>query len=243
MLRARGVGPDDIEPTIVYLASLRVLRDLTLQGWVAGSDDDGVYVVPPSFDIPGEDPAEAKSDLRSSFRFVLADQLRTPSVETFVRRMEARGIGSLFADGPELAARLEQAQCDGNPEQAMQPVLELVDGVLGMRQPGCASKTFGGMPGCNGRFRTSRLRRNLHYLVRDERGPNRPIIGIAALGNAILGLNQRDDALGWSVVQCPAASTIPVQRINAAWLDIWWRSLVRRSTESTRATKVGWPYG
>jgi hypothetical protein len=39
----------------------------------------------------------------------------------------------------------------------------------------------------------------MHYLVRDEAGPNRPIIGIAALGNAILGLAQRDDALGWSV--------------------------------------------
>ena len=38
--------------------------------------------------------------------------------------------------------------------------------------------------------------RNMHYLVRDEAGPNRPIIGIAALGNAILGLAQRDDALG-----------------------------------------------
>ena len=128
MLRERGVHPDDIEPTIVYLASLRVLRDLTLQGWVAGADDDGVYVVPPSFDSAGGDPAEAKSDLRSSFRFVLADQLQTPSVEAFVRRMEARGIGSLFADGPELASRLERAKRGGNPEQAMQPALELVDG-------------------------------------------------------------------------------------------------------------------
>src|SRR5690606_36365738 len=33
---------------------------------------------------------------------------------------------------------------------------------------------------------------------RDAAVPNRPIIGIADLGNAILGLSQRDDALGWS---------------------------------------------
>lgn len=39
----------------------------------------------------------------------------------------------------------------------------------------------------------------LPTVVRDDAGPNRPVIGIAALGNAILGLNQRDDALGWSV--------------------------------------------
>ena len=53
MLRERGVHPDDFASTIVYLASLRVLRDLTLQGWVAGADDDGVYVVPPSFSLDG----------------------------------------------------------------------------------------------------------------------------------------------------------------------------------------------
>ena len=200
MLRERGVHPDDIEPTIVYLASLRVLRDLTLQGWVAGADDDGVYVVPPSFDSAGEDPAEAKSDLRSSFRFVLADQLQTPSVEAFVRRMETRGIGSLFADGPELASRLEHAKREGSPAQAIQPVLELVDGDTRDATTGLRLQDI---------WRYARLQwsipyqptpgRNLYYLVRDERGPNRPIIGIAALGNAILGLNQRDDALGWSV--------------------------------------------
>ena len=200
MLRERGVHPDDLESTIVYLASLRVLRDLTLQGWVAGADDDGVYVVPPSFNSPGEDPSEAKSDLRSSFRFVLADQLLTPSVEAFVRRMEAGGIASVFADGPELSSRLEKAKRAGDPEQAMRPVLELVDGDARDATTGLRLQDI---------WRYARLQwsipyqqtpgRNLHYLIRDERGPNRPIIGIAALGNAILGLNQRDDALGWSV--------------------------------------------
>ena len=200
MLRQRGVHPDDIESTIVYLASLRILRDLTLQGWVASADDDGVYVVPPSFNSTGEDPSEAKSDLRSSFRFVLADQLLTPSVEAFVRRMEAGGIASVFADGPELSSRLEKAKRAGDPEQAMRPVLELIDGDARDATTGLRLQDI---------WRYARLQwsipyqptpgRNLHYLIRDERGPNRPIIGIAALGNAILGLNQRDDALGWSV--------------------------------------------
>ena len=200
MLRERGVHPDDVESTIVYLASLRVLRDLTFQGWVADADDDGVYVVPPSFSPTGEDPSEAKSDLRSSFRFVLADRLLTPSVEAFVRRMETHGIADVFADGPELASRLEKAQCDGNVDQAMRPVLELIDGDARDGTTGLRLQDI---------WRYARLQwsipyqptpgRNLHYLVRDERGPNRPVVGIAALGNAILGLNQRDDALGWSV--------------------------------------------
>ncbi|MCY4103069.1 MAG: DUF4338 domain-containing protein [bacterium] len=200
MLRERGVSPDDVEPTIVYLGSLRVLRDLTLQGWVAGADDEGVYVVPPSLTSAGEDPSEAKSDLRSSFRFVLADQLHTPSVGAFVRRMEGRGIDKVFADGPELASRLEKAARKGSPGQAMRPVLELVDGNVRDAATGLRLQDI---------WRYARLQwsipyqptpgRNLHYLVRDERGPGRPIVGIAALGNAILGLNQRDDALGWSI--------------------------------------------
>ena len=200
MLRERGVHPDDLESTIVYLASLRILRDLTLQGWVAGADDEGVYAIPPSFNSKGEDPSEAKSDLRTSFRFVLADQLLTPSVEVFVRRMEERGIASVFVDGPELASRLEQAKRNGNSAHAIRPVLELVE--VDARDAGTGLRL-------QDIWRYARLQwsipyrstpgRNLHYLIRDERGPNRPIIGIAALGNAILGLNQRDDALGWSV--------------------------------------------
>ena len=200
MLRQRGLHPDSLESTIVYLASLRVLRDLTLQGWVAGADDDGVYVLPPSFNSKSEDPSEAKSALRSSFQFVLADQLLTPSVEAFVRRMEARGIAAVFADGPELASRLERAKRDGNAAQAMSPVVELVDADARDATTGLRLQDI---------WRYARLQwsipyqstpgRNLHYLIRDAHGPNRPIIGIAALGNAILGLNQRDDALGWSV--------------------------------------------
>ena len=40
--------------------------------------------------------------------------------------------------------------------------------------------------------------RNLFYLVRDAALPDRPLIGIAALGNPVLGLAKRDDHFGWS---------------------------------------------
>lgn len=201
-LRDLGVGADDLQPTIAFLASLRVLRDLTLQGWESGLDEDGVYVLPPALTAAGEDPSEAKAELRNSFRFAMADQLLAPSVAAFVQRMEQKGIAALYADGPELAQRLEDAQTAGRSQvtQAIRPVLELVepdarDAATGIRLQDV--------------WRYSRLQwsipyqstpgRNLHYLIRDDAGPNRPIIGIAALGNAILGLNQRDDALGWSV--------------------------------------------
>lgn len=199
LLRERGVHPDDLQSIVVYVASLRVLRDLTLQGWVTGSDDDGAYVLPPSFNSAGDDPSEAKSDLRNSFRFALADQLLTPSVEKFVRRMEDRGIEAVFADGPELSTRIERAQTAGDVAMAVRPVLELVEGDERDPMTGLRLQDI---------WRYARLQwsipyqstpgRNLHYLVRDDAHPSRPIIGIAALGNAILGLNQRDDALGWS---------------------------------------------
>jgi hypothetical protein len=201
-LRDHGVGADEQQPTIVYLASLRVLRDLTLQGWEPGIDDEGIYVLPPSLAAAGEDPSEAKTELRNSFRFAMADQLLSPSVASFVQKMEQKGIAALFADGPELAERLERARTFGRDHlgDAIRPILELVDGDARDPLTGIRLQDV---------WRYSRLQwsipyqstpgRNLHYLIRDDAGPNRPVIGIAALGNAILGLNQRDDALGWSV--------------------------------------------
>ena len=108
-LRQLGVGRDDLQPTVNYLATLRVLRDLILQGWMPGSDDDGIYILPPTLTAAGEDPSEAKSDLRNSFRFAVADQLLSPSVAAFIAKMERNGVAALFADGPDLAERIEQA--------------------------------------------------------------------------------------------------------------------------------------
>ena len=81
-----GVGEDDLQPTVFYAATLRLLRDLLLQGWTSGSDDDGLFILPPSLTAGGVDPSEAKSLVRESFRFALADQLLTPSVTSFITR-------------------------------------------------------------------------------------------------------------------------------------------------------------
>ena len=199
-LRDLGVGADDLQPTIVFLGSLRVLRDLALQGWTPGTDDEGIYVLPPSMVSAGEDTSEVKTEIRNSFRFALADQLLSPSVAAFVIKMELQGIAAVFADGPDLARRIEDARKAGAVESAIRPTLELVDPEARDAATGIRLQDI---------WRYSRLQwsipyqstpgRNLHYLIRDDAAPNQPIIGIAALGNAILGLNQRDDALGWSV--------------------------------------------
>ena len=198
-LQGMAVDDEGLQSTVVYLATLRVLRDLISQGWMPGCDDNGIYILPPDLSADSEDPSEIKSEVRNSFRFAVADQLLSPSVASFIRRMERNGIGQLFADGPELAERVARMAEDG-ADLGILPVLELV--TLEARDPFTRIKL-------QDVWRYTRLQwsipyqqtpgRNLHYLIRDAAGPNRPVIGIAALGNAILGLSKRDDALGWSV--------------------------------------------
>lgn len=202
------VGDDDLQPTVFYLATLRLLRDLVLQGWTAGSDDDGIYVLPPQFRLGTDDAEERKSELRDSFRFVVADQLLSAPVSTFVTKMERDGVGALFADGPELAERIGAARRTGDITAAIHPVLELVSPEARDVETGLRLQDV---------WRYARLQwsipyqptpgRNLHYLIRDAAGPGHPVIGIAALGNAILGLAERDDALGWSLASLSARLT------------------------------------
>jgi hypothetical protein len=197
-LKGMGVADEGLQPTVVYLATLRVLRDLISQGWAAGCDDGGIFILPPDLAADSDDPSEVKSEVRKSFRFAIADQLLSPSVASFIARMERQGIGQVFADGPELAERVSRTGIGEG--DAILPMLELV--TPDARDPFTRIKL-------QDIWRYSRLQwsipyqqtpgRNVHYLIRDAAGPNKPVIGIAALGNAILGLSKRDDALGWSV--------------------------------------------
>lgn len=194
-----GVRPDDLQPTVFYIATLRLLRDLILQGWTAGADDDGIFIIPPLMTAAGDDPSDTKSELRDSFKFALADQLLSDSVTAFIAGMEKKGVAALFADGPELAERLAGIGEGRDVSAAIRPVLQVIS--VNERDPDTGLRL-------QDVWRYARLQwsipyqqtpgRNLHYLIRDDAGPGRPVIGIAALGNAILGLSQRDDALGWS---------------------------------------------
>ena len=194
-LRAFGLSSVDLAPTIRYGATLRVLRDLVTQGWTIREDDEGIIL-----DVPGraavrlDDPEAAKESVRRSFAFAREAQLREPSTRQFIETMERRGIGRLFTSGSELANRLTELGTD-----AVQPELEVIDvgsrdattGVL-LQEVWRYARHYWSIP------YQSTPGRNIFYLVRDAAVPTRPLIGIAALGNPVLGLSKRDKHFAWS---------------------------------------------
>ncbi len=190
-----GLTGIDLAPTVRYSATLRVLRDLISQGWTLREDDEGTIL-----DAPGrsairlDDPEAAKESIRRSFAFARDAQLSEASTLEFIRITERRGISRLFTSGAELATRLT-----AQGTAAMQPMLQAIE-------PGDRDETTGILLQDVWRYARhfwsipyqSTPGRNLFYLVRDAALPERPLIGIAALGNPVLGLAKRDDHFGWS---------------------------------------------
>ena len=191
-----GLRREDLGPAVAFAAALRVLRDLVVQGWTIREDDEGIILDAPGAGMcrTGDDPEEAKRMLRKSFSFAREAQLSERATRAFIASMERNGIRELFADGAELADRLVTEGTHG-----VQPQLELIE-------PGARDSTTG--LSLQDIWRYARLfwsipyqstpGRNIFYLIRDTALATKPLIGIAALGNPVLGLSQRDFTYGWS---------------------------------------------
>jgi len=189
-LQQVGLTPTDLLPTARYGATLRILRDLVMQGWDMRFDDEGVIL-----QAPGRasklvtDPEREKEALRRSFSFTRMAQLHEPATVRFIEEMERKGVCRHFADGRELANRLTHGGEDIRPE------LELIE-------PGARDPLTGLLLQDVWRYARhywsipyqSTPGRNVFYLVRDAAVPARPLIGIAALGNPILGLVVRPES-------------------------------------------------
>ncbi len=194
-LETFGLSGIELAPTVRFGTTLRVLRDLVTQGWSIRCDDEGIIL-----DAPGrapvrlEDPESAKESIRRSFAFARDAQMREPSTVHFIQTVERRGIGRLFAGGQELAERLVRLGTD-----AIQPELQLICSGARDDQTGILlqdvwryARHFWSIP------YQSTPGRNMFYLVRDGALPERPLIGIAALGNPVLKLAKRDEYYAWS---------------------------------------------
>jgi len=194
-LSAIGLDSQDLFPTLQWLTVLRVIRDLSRQGWRFDADDEGVLLRAPGAEaVPGGDPEREKESLRRSFAFARDAQLNEPATESFIKTMERRGIQRLFADGAELADRL---RADGTA--GIHPELEFIEprardagtGLL-LQEVWRYARLYWSIP------YQSTPGRNMFFLVRDGAHPDRPLLGIAALGNPVLGLAHRDDYAGWN---------------------------------------------
>ena len=188
-----GLAPGDLLPTLRWATALRVLRDLRVQGWTFQTDDEGLLLKAPGI-TASANPEVEKDAVRRSFSFARNSQLAEPSTTRFILGLERRGVRTLFADGPDLVDRIRT-----NGVAAIKPELELIE--HGARDPGTElllqdiwryARHFWSIP------YQSTPGRNMFYLLRDGAAEGRPLVGIAALGNTVLGLAQRDNYAGWS---------------------------------------------
>ena len=220
-LRLVGLSSSDLAPTVRFSATLRVLRDLVFQGWTLREDDEGLILDSPGWEtVRIDDPEPEKEQLRRSFAFVREAQLHQPATLEFITSIERRGVASLFADGNELANRLTQQGVD-----SITPELELI-------QPGARDPKSGLLLQDIWRYARhywsipyqSTPGRNMFYLIRDAAVDDRPLVGIAALGNPVLGLAQRDEFFGWSArglrTGLKGMSDADKQRLAARLLDV-----------------------
>ncbi len=206
---------DDIARTTrgdgVLTARMRVgalmLRDLAAMGWQLRADATWLYIRPGM-----ADQEISKDAIRRQLEFGRDDQLREASTRRFIVALErptrfsnAMPVTELIADGRRLARQLEPAAALPRAERAAllaqvcQPYLQLVDPDVRDEHSGLRlmaiwryfrhtwATRYRSTPG-----------RNLFYMVRDAAQPNHPVMAITALGNSVMQLTCRDDALGWT---------------------------------------------
>ena len=170
-------------------------------------DGQEVAIAPP---LGVADPVEEKHRVRRQELIKRDEQLATPSVRRFITAMEKPrefegkfvSIFSLMRNGKELATALQTLDVDGDAASAqlrrvIDPYVQIVSSER------CAQTGFRLMDIWR-YFRhtwsnqyTSTPGRTMMIMIRDRAAPFHPVIGIAALGSAVVQLAERDDWIGW----------------------------------------------
>lgn len=190
-------------------AAVHVINDLASQGWDVRIDGDAtVAVAPPALEA---DPATEKDRVRRQELLKRDEQLALPAVRRFVADMERPrefegkfvSIFSLMRDGVELAQQLRDvhADADAGPDlwqRVVDPYVQVIDNGARCVHTGLRlvdvwryfrhtwTNQYTSTPG-----------RTMLILVRDRAAEFHPVIGIAALGSAIVQISERDQWIGW----------------------------------------------
>lgn len=179
-----------------YMTTLRVLYDLTQQGWQLDVHPDAMLYLTLLTENSND-----KAYIRSRLSSEKKAQFNEPSILRFIERMEKPknyhgkmiSIRNLVGNGKELIRKIQ------TEEHVVEPYLQLISHTIdehtGYRDADIWryfrytwSIPYKTMPG-----------RNLFYLVRDASQEFHPVIGIFALGNSVLNLTVRDDEIGWTI--------------------------------------------
>ena len=210
-------------------AAGRVLLDLYRQGWAVGlGEGSSLQVCPPEqFDVADHE----KRRVREQELLQRNEQLRRPTVERFIRRMETPreyqgrliSIFDLMRDGDEFAASLRDLRAaEGSASDVrsvIDPYVQIVrpaerDQLTGLRLMDVWryfrhtwSNQYTTVPG-----------RTMLLLVRDRAARCHPVIGIAALSSSIMQLNERDRWIGWRSQDVLADLASRPTTAHARWL-------------------------
>lgn len=181
-------------------AALGVLADLASQGWRLRVEAKDLFLCPPATET---DPVAEKQRVRSQELLKRDEQLAIPSVRRFIQKMERPrefqgafvSIFSLMRDGAELADALVSV---GPGRGVIDPYVQIVSSTDRCDLTGLRLLDIWRY------FRhtwsnqlTSTPGRTMQLLVRDRAAPFHPVIGIAAIGSAIVQIAERDEWIGW----------------------------------------------
>ena len=197
------------ENVLIFKACIRVLYDLAQLRWLIVEQGYG-FALEKVSGPSTEEHIIKKRKLREELQPIVYEQMRRPSVSSFIFKMEKKdrpsrcGVQQLMADGNELAARLEPArQIDGEQRvaalaDAIKPYLQEADGTidhvtgLRLREIWRYFRYSWSIP------QIPIPGRQLLYLVRDAAHSAHPVIGIAALNNCPLEMGEnREKYIGW----------------------------------------------
>lgn len=186
---------EDKLEALKYAASLSVLVDLSLQGWIFDITNGNLTLKMENENV------DDKEKLRYRLSAERNAQFKSPSVAAFIKQMETNktyhgnniSVRNLIGDKNFLIHAIQ------SNNRVCEPYIQLVtndrDEFTGYKLSDIWryfrytwSIPYKTMPG-----------RNLFYLVRDRLQPCHPIIGIFALGNSVLNLTVRDNDIGWTV--------------------------------------------
>ena len=218
---------------------INVLCDLRAQGWSFRNAGRAIKALPPLLHL-GSVEGE-KTRVRNAHLVERDAQLSQPAVRRFVRDMERRrlfrgewhSIFSLMRDGRELASRLgEIAALPGDRRSEL--LGDVVDPYVQVVGRGATCEFTGLQLSDVWRYfrhtwtttYQSTPGRKVFYLIRDRASPNHPVVGIGALGSAIVQLSVRDEWIGWTGSQFIKTIRRTPTVSWARWLDRSLRELI-----------------